>query len=125
MSDDKIYRFKGKTLEELQQMTLEEFCELLPSQLRRKILKRGFTDSEKILLEKVRSGDSNIRTHAREMVVLPEFVGKRMNIYNGKEFVLVIITEEMVGLRLGELAPSKKIGVMHSGGGAKKTSVRK
>lgn len=123
--DDKIYRFKGKTLEELQQISIEEFCDLLPSRLRRKVMVRGFTESEKILLEKVRSGDSNIKTHAREMIVFPEFVGKRISVYNGKEFVLLIITEEMIGLRLGELAPSKKIGVMHSGGGAKKTSVRK
>lgn len=124
MAEDKIFKFRGKTLEELKAMSVEEFTSLLTSDLKRKF-KRGFTEQEQKLLEKISAGQKNIKTHAREMYVLPEFVGLKLSIYNGKEFVTVAIVEEMIGLRLGELAPTRKIGVAHSGGGAKKTSVRK
>ena len=49
------------------------------------------------------------------MIVLPEMVGERIGIYNGKEFISVHIADEMLGLRLGEMAPTRKIGIQHSG----------
>lgn len=125
MADEqKKFKYKGKTLEELKLMSNEEFFLLLPSDLRRKT-KRGFTQPEQILLKKIRSKERNIKTHAREMIVLPEMVGEKISVYNGKSFVQLTLVEETLGLRLGELAPSKKIGVTHSGSGAKKTEVRK
>ena len=124
MAEDKIVKYRGKTLVELQAMPFEEFCTLLPSNLRRKV-KRGFTEQEKIFLANLRSGAKNIKTHCRDLFILPEMVGSKISIYNGKAFVEVSIVEEMIGVRFGELAPSRKIGVGHAGMGAKRTVVRK
>jgi small subunit ribosomal protein S19 len=123
MAEEKIFKYKGKTLDELKSLSIEELSELFPSDLRRKI-KRGFTEQEQKVLDKIRAGKNNVKTHARDMVVLPEMVGKKIHIYSGKEFVPITIIEEMIGMRFGELVPTRKIA-KHSGGGAKKTSIRK
>ncbi|MCA9458916.1 MAG: ribosomal protein S19 family protein [Nanoarchaeota archaeon] len=108
MAEDKIYKYKGKTLEELKVMPIEKLALLFPSSLRRKIT-RGFSEQEEKLLTKFRNGEKNIKTHARDMIVLPEMVGRKIGIYNGKEFIEVNIIDEMISLRLGELAPTRKI----------------
>ncbi len=113
----KEFRFRGYTLEELQKMSLEEFAELLTARVRRH-LKRGLTHAEKKLLEKIRKTpkDKFIKTHARDMIILPEMVGITIGVHNGKEFVPVTITPEMIGHRLGEFALTRK-PVQHSGPG--------
>jgi len=102
----KKFLYRGKSMEELDSMTLEEFSKLLSSRERR-ALKRGLTRQEKKLLETVRRNkgkDKLIRTHARDMVILPEMVGAKIGVHNGKEFKMVIIDAAMVGHRLGEFA---------------------
>lgn len=121
MADDKIFTFRGKTVEELQALSIEDFTNLLASVERRK-LKRGFTEQENKFLAKLRANEKNIKTHCRDMVVLPEMIGVKFSIYNGKEFVAIQIVPEMIGLRFGELVPTRKIGVAHSGGGAKRSA---
>lgn len=116
MVEEKIFKYKGKTIDELKSLSLEEFTLLLPSPLKRKI-KRGFTEQEKKLLNKIKKGEKNIKTHCRDMFVLPSMVGEKISIYNGKEFVPILITDEMVALRFGELAPTRKIGIKHAVGG--------
>jgi len=111
-------------MDELRAMSIEEFATLIDSTKRRKI-NRGFTTQEKILLENIRSGKKNVKTHCRDMIVLPEMLGMTIGIYTGREFLDVRLVDEMVGMRFGELAPTRKIGVQHAGGGAKKTDVRK
>lgn len=106
--EDKIFKFRGKTLEELQALNQDEFVALLPSELRRKF-KRGLVEEEEKLLSKINSGQKNLRTHVRELIVFPNMVGKRISIYNGKEFIQVTIIEEMIGMRLGELAPTRPV----------------
>jgi small subunit ribosomal protein S19 len=123
MAEEKIFSFKGKSLEELQKMSLKELAELLPSRTRRKI-NRGFTEAEKTFLKRVEAGEKKIKTHVRDMIVLPNMVEKKIGIYNGKEFVEVLIVPDMIGMRLGELAMSRKIAA-HTTMGAKKTVVRK
>ncbi|MFW5704623.1 MAG: ribosomal protein S19 family protein [Nanoarchaeota archaeon] len=118
MAEDKVFKFKGKSLEELQKMNLEELGLLLTSDFRRK-LKRGFTEQEEKLLKKIRAGEKNIKTHVRDMYVLPEMAGQKISIYTGKEFIAVTIDPEMIGMRFGELAPTRKIGVKHAGGDKK------
>ncbi|MEC8220518.1 MAG: ribosomal protein S19 family protein [Nanoarchaeota archaeon] len=108
MSDDKIFTFRGKTLDELKALSEEEFVALLPAAARRKYA-RGLTPAEQLFLDKFRSGKKNIKTHVRELFVLPEMVGQKISIYSGKEFVQVTIMEEMLGLRFGELVPTRKI----------------
>ena len=119
----KIVTYRGKTIEELQKMSLEEFTKLVNARERR-ALKRGLTAQEKKLLERLRSGKKQmVKTHCRDMIILPEMVGKKIGIYNGKEWVVVDIQTQMLGKRLGEFAPTRK-KVMHSapGVGATKSS---
>ncbi len=110
----KEFRYRGYTLEELKKMTLEQLAELLPARERRKI-KRGFTEQEEKLLRKLRK-KGTARTHCRDMIVLPEMVGKVIYVHNGKEFVRVEIKPEMIGHRLGEFAPTRRFE-KHSGPG--------
>ena len=114
----KVYKFRGRTAEELQGMTLEEFSKLLKSRQRR-ALRRGLTPVEKKFLEnlrKVRGKDKLVRTHCRDMIVLPEMIGAKLGIHNGHEFTMVIISEGMLGHRLGEFAMTRKT-VKHSSPG--------
>ena len=110
----KEFRYRGYTLEELKNMPLDKLAALLPARERRKI-KRGFTEQEEKLLMKLKKKDS-VRTHCRDMVVLPEMVGKVIYVHNGKEFVRVEIKPEMIGHRLGEFAQTRRFE-KHSGPG--------
>ncbi len=110
----KEFQYRGKTLEELKKLSLEELAELLPARERRSI-KRGLTHEEKKLLEKLEKKDK-VKTHAREMIILPSMVGKTIMVHNGKSFVDVQIQPEMIGMRLGQLALTRK-RVQHSGPG--------
>jgi small subunit ribosomal protein S19 len=103
----KEFSFKGMTEEELKNLPIEEFIKLIPSRSRR-TLKRGFTEEEKKVLEKIRSNDKNIKTHARAMVIVPEMIGQKIKIHNGKEFVEVLIAPEMAGHILGEFALTRR-----------------
>lgn len=118
----KEFHYKGKTLEELQQMGLKEFIDLLPARLRRS-LKRGLSHRQKKLMERVEAGSQKLRTHARDLAILPAMVGKTVSVYNGKEFVNVHIQPEMIGHVFGEFAESRK-RVAHNapGIGATKSS---
>ena len=124
MANDKVFLFKGKSMDELRAMSIEEFATLIDSTKRRKVT-RGFTTQENIFLENIRSGKKNVKTHCRDMIVLPEMLGMTIGIYTGREFLDVRLVDEMVGMRFGELAPTRKIGVRHAGSAAKKTDVRK
>ena len=111
----KEFTFKGKTVDELKKMSLKEFASLLKSRQRRS-LERGFTDAQKILLKKIKANEKNIKTHCRDMIILPEMIGLTIHVHRGKEFVPVMIQPEMVGHRLGEFALTRK-RVEHSAPG--------
>ncbi|MBI4017933.1 MAG: 30S ribosomal protein S19 [Candidatus Aenigmarchaeota archaeon] len=110
----KDYIYRGKTLDELKALSLEEFAALLPSRERRS-LKRGMSDAQKTLLKDIRA-NAFVKTHVRDMLILPEMVGKKVAVYNGKEFVTYEIIPQMVGLRLGDFSISVK-EVKHSSPG--------
>jgi len=109
------FRYRGLTLKQLQSMSMDEFISLLPSRQRRSLL-RGLTPEQKTLLTKIRKAKEAMRqgkrvvikTHCRDMIILPEMVGLTINIHNGKEFVPVEITPEMIGHYLGEFAITNK-----------------
>ncbi len=61
-----------------------------------------------------------IRTWSRRSMITPEFVGQTFHVHNGKLFVPVFITENMVGHRLGEFSPTRKF-TGHAGGKRVKT----
>jgi small subunit ribosomal protein S19 len=108
----KKFTYRGYSLEELQQMPLEKFAELLPARQRRSLL-RGLTPEQKKLLEEIREHkekkiENPIKTHCRDMIILPEMVGVKMAVHNGKEFTVFEIQPEMIGHRLGEFSLTRK-----------------
>ncbi|MCD6448557.1 MAG: 30S ribosomal protein S19 [Thermoplasmata archaeon] len=113
----KEFTYRGLTLEELQKMSIEELLPYLPARARR-TLRRGLTPVQYRFLEKLRKTEKGkpIRTHLRDMIILPEFVGHTIAVHNGKEFQPVTIKPEMIGHYLGEFALTRK-EVKHSGPG--------
>jgi len=111
----KEFAYRGYTLAQLQGMSMDDFINLLPSRQRRS-LNRGLTLEQRILLEKIRkvkettNEETNaiIKTHIRDMVILPEMVGLTLVVHNGKDFVPVEINSEMLGHYLGEFAVTNK-----------------
>ncbi len=109
------FTYRGYTLNQLQAISMDEFINLLPSRQRRS-LHRGLTPQQRILLEKIRKAKEALRTgsnvvvktHVRDMIVLPEMVGMKLLIHNGKDFVQVEIKPEMIGQYLGEFAITNK-----------------
>ncbi|WP_338729517.1 30S ribosomal protein S19 [Haladaptatus sp. DJG-WS-42] len=101
------FTYRGHTLEELQDMELDEVAELLPARMRRSI-KRGLSIEQEKLMEKAANRDAQesannpIRTHLRNMPVLPAFVNKTFSVYTGQSFERVRIEPEMIGHYLGE-----------------------
>jgi small subunit ribosomal protein S19 len=77
----------------------------------RSVKKGPFVDyhlNEKV--EKAGKGGANkkpIKTWSRRSMIIPDFVGHTFNVHNGKSFVAVFVTENMVGHRLGEFAPTR------------------
>lgn len=121
----KNFKYRGKSIDELLNMPMDEFIKLLPARQRRS-LKRGFTDAQRRLLEKIRKyrkeGRINkvIKTHVRDLVILPEMIGLKLAVYNGKEFVEFTVTPEMIGHYLGEYSITTK-KVEHGEPGLKAT----
>ncbi|MFB6282370.1 MAG: 30S ribosomal protein S19 [Halobacteria archaeon] len=95
------FKYRGYSLEELQEMDLDELKEVMPARIRR-TLERGLTEEHEKLLERVREGDDKVRTHHRDMPILPEMVGTTFMVHNGEEFDRVEAKAEMVGHYLGE-----------------------
>lgn len=52
-----------------------------------------------------------IKTWSRNSTVIPEFIGLNVEVYNGKKFVSILVSEDMVGHKLGEFAPTRKFAV--------------
>ena len=111
----KEYLYRGKTLKELQEMPLEEFIKLLPARQRRTV-ERGMTEKNPKFFLHLERGDEQIRTHSRDLVVLPSMVGKVISVHNGREFNNVRVAPEMIGHMVGEFAPTRK-QVKHTGVG--------
>jgi small subunit ribosomal protein S19 len=122
------FRYRGYTFDQLKSMSTESLLQLLPSRARRS-LNRGVSEEKRKLLEDVRATISGqysgqIRTHARDMIVLPIMVGLTIYVHNGKEFVPVEIKPEMIGRYLGEFVITNK-KVVHGtpGIGASRSSL--
>jgi len=112
------FLYHGKTLEELKTIDIKEFMKLVPARMRRS-LKRGLTEKEKKLLKKIRESknkDKLIKTHQRDMIIIPEMIDAKIGVYNGKEWAVIQIKPEMLGHRLGEFSLTRK-RVKHSSPG--------
>ena len=108
----KEFKYRGRTLEELKKMGLSELAELFPARQRRTLL-RGLTDNQKKLVAKVESGKKKLRTHCRDMIIIPQLVGHTLQVHNGKDWINVEITLERIGHYLGEFVQTRKM-VRHS-----------
>lgn len=119
----KEFTYRGYSMEELNNMPLwpetedqEYIVGLLPSRVRRSMGRGLSVENEHFLARVERSGSNTIRTHRRDMPILPQFVGRRIAIHNGQHFVEIDIKPEMIGHYLGEFAVTRR-GVTHSGPG--------
>jgi small subunit ribosomal protein S19 len=111
----KIDTYRGKKIDELQKMSIEEFAKIVPARQRRTLL-RGFNEPQKKLMTRLRTKTKPVKTQVRSMIIIPEMVGKRVLIHNGKEWITLDINIEMLGYRLGDFALTRKI-VRHSSPG--------
>ena len=121
------FRFHGKTFEEIAKMDLVDFIKLLPSRQRRSLkresLKRYGPFFKKLESLKKGARKKPIKTHGRDIIILPPMIGTTFQVFNGKEFIPVACTKEMLGHFFGEFAFTRK-KVEHSapGIGATKSS---
>jgi len=121
---EKKLTYKGKGIEELREMEMKDFIKLVPARKRRS-LSRGLTEQQKVLLEKIKSGKKSgpIKTHVRDMIILPEMVGAQLLIHTGKDWSPLNVTEEMLGHYLGEFSMTRKrVGHSAPGVGATRSS---
>jgi len=101
------FSYRGHTLDELQEMSVDEVAALLPARMRRSI-ERGLSAEKEKLLETAREAEEEatandpIRTHLRDMPILPEMVGLTFAVYTGQSFERVEVEPEMLGHYLGE-----------------------
>jgi small subunit ribosomal protein S19 len=120
----KEFTFRGFTLEELQKMPMDEVLPLLTSRARRSY-KRGLNQEEQVFVKRLLKGQKPVlRTHRREIIILPLFVGKKVSIYTGKEYREIEIKPEMIGHYLGEFSLTRRFG-KHSGPGVGATKSSK
>jgi len=101
------FTYRGYRIEDLQQMGASELVSLMPARARRKVT-RGLSRDHENFLAKVRTDDEAVRTHLRDMIIMPEMVGKTVEIHNGKEFVAVELQPESVFHYLGEFALTRR-----------------
>jgi len=124
----KLFRYRGHTLEELKNMSIEEFSKLLTAKERRS-LKRGLTENEKKLIENIKKQPKKFhKTHLRDMIILPQMVDTKIGIHmggakkteavgsGGSRWISIVISPEMIGHRVGEFAMTNK-RVKHSSPG--------
>ena len=117
-SKDKFFR--GKNVEELKKVDTREFAKLVKARARRTLLRNY--DVVEAFVRKVeeRSVKGKLpKTHDRTIVIVPRMVGKSVGVHNGKEFLKVVITSDMLGHRLGEFSMTRKIA-KHTSLGKKK-----
>jgi len=122
--------YRGHKLEDLAKMSMDELIELLPTR-RRRTLKRGLPSRQKKLLTKMREARKALRkgkevvvkTHCRDMVILPEMVDLTVAVHNGKEFQRFKVIPQMIGHVLGEFSvTTRQVKHGNPGIGATKSS---
>lgn len=97
--------YRGKNVEELKKLDVREFAKYLPSRSRRTVL-RNFQFIETFVkrCETAVANKKKIRTHLRDIVIVPRMVGMTIGVYNGKTFNDVHVSHLMLGSRLGEFS---------------------
>jgi len=104
----KEFTFRGKTIEELKQMEIREFANLLKSNEKRTLLRQTDKIQSFILkCNKKTQGKKPIKTHSRYLIIVPQMIGLRILIHNGNRYLPIEIMGEMLGHRLGEFATTR------------------
>ncbi|MEK6855570.1 MAG: ribosomal protein S19 family protein [Nanoarchaeota archaeon] len=116
--------YRGQNVEELKKLEVREVAKYLPSRSRRSVL-RNFQIIERFVkrCETAVANKKKIRTHLRDIVIVPRLVGMTIGIHNGKNFNDIHISHNMIGSRLGEFSLSRgKVVHGKAGIGATKSS---
>lgn len=110
----KTFSYRGVDLAELLEMPKEEFGKLTHARVRRRF-QRGLDAKASALIKKLKAAKlaapegekpAPVKTHLRNMIVVPEMIGSVVGVYSGKVFNQVEIKPEMVGHYLGEFSLS-------------------
>ncbi len=120
----KEFKYRGKTLQELIHMDIRDFAKLLRANARRTILRQS-SELQKFILKCHKRTQENkpIKTHSRDLIIVPQIVGLKIHIYNGRTFFPVQIEKEMLGHRLGEFSVTRtKVKHGAAGVGATRSS---
>jgi small subunit ribosomal protein S19 len=119
----KVDKYRGKTKEEVMNLSSEQVLSLLTSRARRALSRANSNKSiqvrklmKKVMLIKEKNPAKVIRTMVREAVVVPDWMGLTFAVHNGKEWKNVIITIDKLGYRLGDFSHTTS-RVLHSGPG--------
>tara|TARA_Y100001949_G_scaffold107709_1_gene90993 strand:- start:1092 stop:1487 length:396 start_codon:yes stop_codon:yes gene_type:complete len=124
----KKFTFHGLSPEETESLTGEKLFDLLSSRARRS-LKRGIDDQKRKLIGEIKMKkagklNADIKTHLRDLIILPYMTGVAVNVFSGKEFVPIVITTEMIGHYLGEyVITNKRVSHGAPGVGASRSSL--
>ena len=120
----KEFTYRGKTLEELKKLDVREFAKYVESRQRRNILRQFHKIEDFVTRAKIKIAKNKpIKTHQRNLVIVPSMVDMKINIHDGKTFFPIQVTGEMIGHRLGEFALTRaKIKHSKAGVGATKGS---
>ena len=124
----KKFNYKGKSVEELQKISNDELFSLLNSRQRRS-LTRGISDNKKKLIAEIKlakdgKNKNSIKTHQRDLIILPYMVGVTINVFSGKEFTPITISAEMIGHYVGEyVITNKRVNHGAPGVGASRSSL--
>lgn len=109
--------FQGIEPAELENMSLNEFARRIKSRERRSLIRSTKQIEEFIAKAEKKIAKGKLpKTHIRDMVIIPKFLDWTIGVHNGKEFVPIKITLEMLGHRLGEFALTRRI-VKHGAAG--------
>ena len=108
----KQFTYYGLTVEELEKLRSDKLFKLITARARRS-LKRGINDGKRKLIDEIKDAKAGnhkntIKTHLRDLIILPYMVGVTVNIFSGKEFVPITISKEMIGHYLGEYVITNK-----------------
>ena len=107
----KKFTYRGLSNEELDGLSMENMLKLFPARIRRS-LTRGIDENKRKLVGEIKASKAGknitIRTHCRDLIILPNMVGVTLSVFSGKEFVPVTLTLEMVGHYLGEYVITNK-----------------
>ena len=112
----KEFTYHGLSKEELSNVPNEKLLKLFSARARRSLTRGTMSDDKK--------NKNPIKTHLRDVIILPYMIGKTVHVFSGKEFVPVIITVQMVGHYLGEyVITNKRVNHGAPGVGASRSSL--